>query len=64
MCDDLGLISIVRQRRMEDKFKILAAEFKRESCKFILNNCTVFTEITLYCLLASLMTLNLIKSFQ
>ena len=51
----LNLIQIfigIRQKRTKPKFKILAAEFKRESNKFILNSCTGFTEMTLYFLLA------------
>ena len=53
----------IRHWRMKTKLKILAAEFKRESYKFILNNCAVFTEMTLYRLFANLMTLNSITSF-
>ena len=40
----LNLIQIfsgIRQLRMKARFKILAAEFKRESCKFALSNYTV-----------------------
>ena len=37
---------------MKTTSKILDAEFKRESHKFILNDCTVITEVTLNPLLA------------
>ena len=43
---------------MKAEFKILAAEFKKESYEFILNNYAGFTEMTLYRLLANLMTWN------
>ena len=49
---------------MKTKLKILGAEFKGESYKFILNNLAGFTEMTLYRLLANLMTWNLIISFN
>ena len=37
---------------MKTKFKISAVDFKRESYKFIFNDCPGFTEIILYSLLS------------
>ena len=38
----------IKQLRMKAEFKLLAEEFKKESYKFILNNCFRFSEMTLY----------------
>ena len=38
----------VSQWRNKAKFKILAVDFETESYKIILNNCSGFTEMTLY----------------
>ena len=53
----------IRQWRMENRLKILVAEFKGENYKFILQNFAEFTEMMLYCLLANLMTWNSVTSF-
>ena len=50
--------------KLQTCLKILAAEFKRENYKFILNYCTGFTEMTLYSILVKLMTWNSITSFS
>ena len=42
--------NVYLERRM--KFKVLAVEFQTESDKFMLNNCTRFTEMPFYPLLA------------
>ena len=62
----LNLVQIftgIRQWRMNTKLKILTAEFKRESYKFVFNNHAGFIEMRFYRLLANLMTWNSITSF-
>ena len=51
-------------KTMKNKFKILLAKFKRESCNFILNNCSVFIQMTFYRQLTKLMIWNSITSFR
>ena len=62
----LNIIQIftgIKQWRIKTNLKILVAEFKRDSSKFILNNCAGSTEMPLYRLLANLKTWNSITSF-